>query len=108
MHAGRALTSHALKTIGQGNAMIGLFLQIPLMIFFAAFSGVIKNGILKAFLSVSGVLMKPGQIVLTLMFWGFNHPRKASLQALTHALLAEYAGAEGNPLYPAIEAITAI
>ena len=97
MHAGNALISHAANAIGSGNAIIALFLRIPLMIILAAFSGCIKNGILNTFLSVSGVLIKPGQITFTLMPCGFNHPRKASPHALTHALLAEYPGAEGNP-----------
>ena len=108
IQAGIALINQAPNAIGKGKAIIALFFLRPFWIIFAAFSGCIKNGILKTLTSVNGVLINPGQTTLTFTFSDFNQPRRASPHALTQDLLAEYAGADGKPLYPAIELIIAI
>jgi hypothetical protein len=69
----------------------------------AANSGVFKNGILKSFLSVIGVLIKPGETKQTLTFCLPKSKYKLSAKLFRADLEGPYPVEFGNPLYPAIE-----
>ena len=84
---------------------IFFFLSMPCIIFLVAACVFIKNGILKLFLPVKGVFIKPGQIVVTDILYFFKSLYSASPKTLIQLLVAEYDGADGIPLKLAIEEI---
>ena len=62
-------------------------------------------GIEKSFWSVIGVLIKPGLIKDTLIFFLFISKCKLSAKLVRADFEAQYAPAAGNPRYPATEEI---
>ena len=75
----------------------------PLNIFSAAKSTDLSIGILKVFLSVIGVLIKPGLIIDTLTLYLNRSKNKLSAKVVKADFDEQYAPAAGSPLYPATE-----
>lgn len=81
--------NHVPKRIGQGKAIIPLFLSALLRMIFAALSASMKKGIGQVFLSVMRERIKPGQMTFTSIPSGRSMPRRAMLHVFTHAFDAE-------------------
>ena len=75
----------------------------PSYIWSAAYSGVFKNGILKSFLSVIGVLINPGDTKQTRTLYLLKSKYKLSAKLFNADLDGPYPVELGNPLYPAID-----
>ncbi len=88
-NSGTIRISFAPSIVGNGNWIIRFSFSIPLMIIFAAFSALIKNGIGNLFFSVIGVSTNPGLTVITSMLNGFNSTLKFSNNNVAAALLAQ-------------------
>ena len=84
-----------------------LFIR-PLYILSAAYSGDLRNGILNSFLSVSAVLIKPGQIKDTLTLYLIKSKYIPCVKLFRAALEGVYPEDFGNPLYPTGEDTIAI
>ena len=61
------------------------------------------NGILNLFLSVIGVLMKPGEIKETLTLYFLKSKKRLSARLIKAAFEGPYPVELGSPLYPATE-----
>ena len=79
------------------------FLIKPIKIFSAAYSGDFIMGMGNLFLSVSGVLINPGLIKDTFIFFLLKSKYRLSAKLVRAALDAQYPEAAGKPLYPATE-----
>ena len=104
MKFGRYLTIFIIIVKVFGKCISNEFdLVNPLKIFSAAKSTDLSIGILKVFLSVIGVLIKPGLITDTLTLYLNRSKNRLSAKVVKADFDEQYAPAAGNPLYPATE-----
>ena len=62
MKSGKLVNNLMTRENGHGKSYRNVYFRMPLITYFAASAGVSNWGILKSFLSVRRVLMKPGLI----------------------------------------------